>query len=428
VDYHTINQVEVVIEYIALPAALVILVGKQNIMPIFASLGAGSSRAVGGIGIASRTVPGAPTIGTATSTGQTTATVAFTAPASNGGATITQYIATSSPGNITGTLNQAGSGTITVSGLTAGTSYTFTVKAVNSVGQSLASSASNQITTQASAPTSVEYLVVAGGGTGGADFGGGGGAGGLLTSTYTVTAGTPYSITVGGGGSNSVFGSGGVIYTTGSSGSITAYRGGDGGSYPNGGNPGGSGGGQSGGQSQPASPGGVDYPAQGNSGGSRSTASAPGAGNEYAAGGGGGAGGVGGTGVSSSGGAGGAGLAPGIAGPGIYYAAGGGGGGNPPVGINGGSGGSGIGGYGVSGNRGAGVPAPAANNGSGGGGASGGAAYGGGNGSSGVVILAYPTAFTTLSSISPGLAYDTPSGRPGYRVYRFTGGSGPISW
>lgn len=92
-------------------------------------------------------VPDAPTIGTATATGSTTATVAFTAPANNGGSTITLYTATSSPGGITGTLSQSGSGTITVSGLTGGTNYTFTVKATNAVGQSAASNASNQITT-----------------------------------------------------------------------------------------------------------------------------------------------------------------------------------------------------------------------------------------------------------------------------------------
>jgi hypothetical protein len=32
-----------------------------------------------------------------------------------------------------------------------------------------------------------------------------------------------------------------------------------------------------------------------------------------------------------------------------------------------------------------------------------------------------------LASISGGLSYDQPS-RTGYRVYRFTGGTGTISW
>jgi hypothetical protein len=92
-------------------------------------------------------VPGAPTIGTATQTGSTTATVTFTAPASNGGAVITSYTATSSPDGITGTLSQAGSGTITVTGLTGGTAYTFTVTATNAIGTSAASAASNSTTT-----------------------------------------------------------------------------------------------------------------------------------------------------------------------------------------------------------------------------------------------------------------------------------------
>ena len=105
--------------------------------------------------------PGAPTIGTATVTGTTTATVAFTAPASNGGAAITSYTATSSPGSITGTLSQAGSGTITVSGLTTGTAYTFTVTATNAVGTSAASAASNSITTY-SAPANTVAPAVTG--------------------------------------------------------------------------------------------------------------------------------------------------------------------------------------------------------------------------------------------------------------------------
>lgn len=92
-------------------------------------------------------VPGAPTIGTATQTGSTTATVVYTQPASNGGSTITSYTATSSPAGGTGTLSQAGSGTITVSGLSPLTSYTFTVTATNAVGTSAASAASNSITT-----------------------------------------------------------------------------------------------------------------------------------------------------------------------------------------------------------------------------------------------------------------------------------------
>ena len=92
--------------------------------------------------------PGAPVIGAATVTGSTTATVAFTAPTPNGGATITKYTATSSPAGGSGTLEQAGDGTINVTGLTAGTSYTFTVTATNTAGLTSASSApSGSVTT-----------------------------------------------------------------------------------------------------------------------------------------------------------------------------------------------------------------------------------------------------------------------------------------
>ena len=92
----------------------------------------------GGIG----SVPGAPTIGTATKTNSTTATVTFTPPANTGGYAITTYTATSSIGNITGTSTTS---PITISGLTSGYGYSFTVTATNSLGVSSPSAASNTV-------------------------------------------------------------------------------------------------------------------------------------------------------------------------------------------------------------------------------------------------------------------------------------------
>ena len=87
----------------------------------------------------------APSIGTATA-GFEQATITFTAPAHDGGAAITSYVATSSPGGIRGTVSGPGSGEITVTGLTNGEDYTFTVTAINENGTSAPSSASNSVT------------------------------------------------------------------------------------------------------------------------------------------------------------------------------------------------------------------------------------------------------------------------------------------
>jgi hypothetical protein len=97
------------------------------------------------------TAPGAPVIGTATILGSS-ATVAFTPPASDGGSAITGYTATSSPGGLTGT---GTSSPITVPGLVAGTSYTFTVTATNAIGTGLASAASNAVVNNNLPPTNV---------------------------------------------------------------------------------------------------------------------------------------------------------------------------------------------------------------------------------------------------------------------------------
>ena len=88
------------------------------------------------------TVPGAPTIGTATG-GNGQASVSFTAPASNGGAMITSYTVTSVPGGITATCTAS---PCVITGLTNGTAYTFTVKATNPAGSGASSVATNSVT------------------------------------------------------------------------------------------------------------------------------------------------------------------------------------------------------------------------------------------------------------------------------------------
>jgi len=300
----------------------------------------------------------------------------------------------------------------TLPDISTNTTYTFTINALQ--GATI-SPRTFSITSTAYQPVStVEVLVVAGGGGGGHGDNdnvqsSGGGAGGLVYDTAKNVSswiGVAKTLTVGTGGpaGNSTTSSDGTNSILGDITALKGGYGGGGGATPGGGGSGtyGSGGGQ-GGSGGGISPNNAQGTAgQGNQGGQ-------GQGGPYdTAGGGGGAGGAGGNATSSSAGTGGIGRTISITGQSVGYA--GGGGNNSDLGYGGGFNGSFA-------NR-QGKP----NTGGGGKGST-------GAGGSGVVIIAYPIGNLPISSISAGLTYtlDT-STRSGYRVYRFTAGTGTITF
>lgn len=84
-----------------------------------------------------------PPINIIATAGNANASIAFTVPSNNGGSSIFDYTVTSNPDGLTAT---GASSPLQVTGLTNGTGYTFTVTARNSIGNSPASTSSNQVT------------------------------------------------------------------------------------------------------------------------------------------------------------------------------------------------------------------------------------------------------------------------------------------
>jgi uncharacterized repeat protein (TIGR01451 family) len=95
------------------------------------------------------TVPGAPTGATATAS-DSQATISWIAPANNGNATITSYTVTARINGVatanTATTPNGNTTSAVVTGLTDGTTYTFTVHATNSKGAGPESAPSNPVT------------------------------------------------------------------------------------------------------------------------------------------------------------------------------------------------------------------------------------------------------------------------------------------
>ena len=134
---------------VASPMAIAGLVnGTTYAIRLRAVNSAGAGPVSNSVNATPSTVPGAPTSVSALG-GNAQAVVSFTAPANNGGAAITSYTATATPGGATAS---GASSPLTVTGLTNGTSYTFTVTATNPAGTGAASGASLAVTPVMPAP------------------------------------------------------------------------------------------------------------------------------------------------------------------------------------------------------------------------------------------------------------------------------------
>jgi hypothetical protein len=175
------------------------------------------------VGTISYFVPNAPTIGS----------VALPSGSYDGTSVVVNYTAPTYPANVptitsftayavedptkTATVSTSSSGSITVTGLTPSSTYTFKVYGTNSNGKTADSAASSSISTNPrnsviyyvpgtstftvpQGVTSISIVMVGGGGGGGNSGSGGGGGALTYLNNLSVTPGTVYNLRVGAGG------------------------------------------------------------------------------------------------------------------------------------------------------------------------------------------------------------------------------------
>ena len=168
--------------------------GDSYTFTVVATNGFGTSVAsAASTAVAPDSVPGAPTIGTATP-GNATATVNWTAPASSGGTPVTGYVITPSTGSPVTVGNVT---TATITGLTNGTSYTFTVAAINAVGTGSPSAPSNSVTPLAFAGPPTIGTATGGNTTATVTWTAPSSDGGTPITGYVITPSTGSPVTVG---------------------------------------------------------------------------------------------------------------------------------------------------------------------------------------------------------------------------------------
>ena len=175
------------------------------------AIGTSSASAASSAVTPAATVPDSPT-GVVATPGNGQASVSWSAPASTGGTAITGYTVTASSGQVFAT----SSTTTTVTGLTNGTAYTFTVTATNAIGTSTASSPSSAVTPASAPGVPTGVNAVAGNTQVTVSWSAPANTGGTAITGYTVTAssgqvlatssttttvtgltnGTPYTFTV----------------------------------------------------------------------------------------------------------------------------------------------------------------------------------------------------------------------------------------